>query len=74
MMPLECASAATLIALRANCILMGPMAYLTAVDTSLTHHLAPIDRDNDRFSVSLDQRNRVIRLWRQEPSDTKENA
>src|SRR5688572_13254850 len=50
--PLECASAATMIALGANEIVMGPMAYLTAVDTSLTHDLSPVDRDNDRVSVS----------------------
>jgi hypothetical protein len=74
MVPLECASAATMIALGANCILMGPMAYLTAVDTSLTHDLSPIDRDNDRVSVSLDELTRVIRLWREEPSDTRDNA
>jgi hypothetical protein len=26
-------------------IQMGPISYLTAVDTSLTHDLSPIDRD-----------------------------
>ncbi len=72
--PLECASAATMIALGANCIRMGPMAYLTAVDTSLTHDLSPVDRDNDRVSVSLDELTRVIRLWRSETADQKENA
>jgi len=73
LVPLECASAATMIALGANEILMGPMAYLTAVDTSLTHDLSPVDRDNDRVSVSLDELTRVIRLWRAEQSDSKEN-
>ena len=63
MVPLECASAATMIALGANEIHMGPMAYLTSVDTSLTHALSPIDRDNDRTSVSLDELNRVVKLW-----------
>ncbi|HRJ10192.1 MAG TPA: hypothetical protein PK490_19250 [Prosthecobacter sp.] len=62
--PLECASAATMIALGAEEIQMGPIAYLTAVDTSLTHDLSPIDRDNDRVSVSLDEVKRVISLWR----------
>lgn len=71
--PLECASAATMIALGANEIQMGPMAYLTAVDTSLTHSLSPIDRDNDRVSVSLDELNRVVRLWQAQKSDTNEN-
>lgn len=74
LVPLQCASAATMIALGANSILMGPMAYLSAVDTSLTHDLSPVDRDNDRVSVSLDELTRVIRLWRAEPSEVKENA
>lgn len=74
LVPLECASAATMIALGADRILMGPMAYLTAVDTSLNHALSPIDRDNDRVSVSLDELQRVIRLWREQQGDTAENA
>jgi len=71
--PLECASAATMIALGANEIQMGPMAYLTAVDTSLTHSLSPIDRDNDRVSVSLDELTRVVRLWDSQRADSNEN-
>jgi hypothetical protein len=75
LVPLECASAATMIALGANEILMGPLAYLTAVDTSLTHALSPVDRDNDRVSVSLDELTRVIRLWQneQQQAGEKEN-
>lgn len=73
LVPLECASAATMIALGANEILMGPLAYLTAVDTSLTHSLSPIDRDNDRVSVSLDELTRVIRLWEKQEDHEKEN-
>jgi len=61
--PLECQSAATMLALGADRILMGPLAQLSAVDTSLTHDLSPIDRDNDRVSVSNDELLRVIRLW-----------
>jgi hypothetical protein len=53
--------------------MMGPMAYLTAVDTSLSHALSPIDRDNDRVSVSLDELNRVIRLGKTDTSENKEN-
>jgi hypothetical protein len=71
--PLECASAATMITLGANEIHMGPMAYLTSVDTSLTHALSPIDRDNDRVSVSLDELNRVVNLWQAQRSDSSEN-
>ncbi|BDU22425.1 hypothetical protein [Dyella sp. GSA-30] len=73
LVPLECASAATMITLGCNEIQMGPMAYLTAVDTSLTHALSPVDRDNDRVSVSLDELTRVIRLGRAEHSSTTEN-
>ncbi|MBI4734232.1 MAG: ATP-dependent Clp protease proteolytic subunit [Rubrobacteridae bacterium] len=71
--PLECASAATMIALGANQIMIGPMAYLTPVDTSLTHDLSPVDRDNDRVSVSLDELTRLINLWKTERSDINEN-
>jgi len=73
LVPLECASAATMIALGANEIQMGPMAYLTPVDTSLTHSLSPIDRDNDRVSVSLDELTRVVRLWQAQNGDAQQN-
>jgi ClpP class serine protease len=73
LVPLECASAATMIAIGADEILMGPMAYLTAVDTSLTHDLSPIDRDNDRVRVSLDELKRVVRLWRGEKENRETN-
>ena len=73
LIPLECASAATMIALGANEIHMGPMSYLTAVDTSLTHDLSPIDRDNERVSVSLDELKRVISLWQKEKDQTASN-
>lgn len=74
LVPLECASAATMVTLGADQILMGPTAYLTAVDTSLNHALSPVDRDNDRVSVSLNELQRVIRLWREQQGDTAENA
>ena len=66
LVPLECASAATMLALGADKILMGPLAHLSAVDTSLTHDLSPIDRDNNRVSVSQDELQRVVRLWQKE--------
>ncbi|MGQ5523643.1 hypothetical protein ACUHMQ_10305 [Chitinimonas sp. PSY-7] len=65
LIPLECASAATMIALGADEIQMGPLSYLTAIDSSLTHDLSPLDRDNDRVSVSSDELARIIRLWQQ---------
>lgn len=66
LVPLECQSAATMLALGADEIRMGPLAHLSAVDTSLTHALSPLDRDNERVSVSQDELMRVIRLWQQE--------
>ncbi|MBL0729904.1 SDH family Clp fold serine proteinase [Piscinibacter sp. HJYY11] len=74
LVPLECASAATMVALGADGIQMGPTAYLTAVDTSLNHPLSPVDRDNDRVSVSLNELQRVIRLWREQQGEHPENA
>lgn len=71
--PLECQSAATMLALGADRILMGPLAHLSAVDTSLTHDLSPIDRDNDRVSVSNDELLRVIRLWTEQAKNSTAN-
>jgi hypothetical protein len=71
--PLECQSAATMLALGADKILMGPLAHLSAVDTSLTHDLSPIDRDNDRVSVSNDELLRIIRLWTEQAKDSTTN-
>lgn len=64
LIPGECSSAATIMALGADEIHMGPLAYLSAVDTSLTHDLSPIDKDNDRVSVSQDELTRVLKLWK----------
>jgi len=65
LIPLQCASAATMLALGADLIQMGPISYLTAIDTSITHDLSPIDKDNDRVSVSQNELDRVMRLWNQ---------
>jgi hypothetical protein len=64
LLPLNCESAATMIAIGADEIQMGPMAFLSAVDTSLRHELSPINSDNRRVSVSHDELLRVIRLSR----------
>ncbi len=61
----ECASAATIMALGADEIHMGPLAYLSAVDTSLTHDLSPVDKNNGSVSVSQDEVTRVTKLWRE---------
>ena len=63
--PLNCASAATMLALGADTIQMGPLSYLTAVDTSLEHDLSPLDHTNQLGPVSNDEVDRVIRLWRE---------
>lgn len=63
LIPLDCASAATMLVLGADKIHMGPLAYLSAIDTSITHDLSPIDKDNDRVSVSQNELSRVIQLW-----------
>jgi hypothetical protein len=73
LVPLECASAATMLALGADRILMGPLAQLSAIDTSLTHDLSPIDRDNNRVRVSQDELHRVVRLWQKEGSKDDTN-
>jgi len=71
--PLECASAATMLTLGAEQVLMGPLAYLSAVDTSLRHDLSPIDPNNHRVSVSQDELARVIRLWQSQAGAESSN-
>lgn len=73
LVPLGCASAATMIALGADEIYMGPLAYLTAIDTSITHDLSPVDTFNNLVSVSQDELNRVIQLWRKEAKGDDSN-
>ncbi len=63
--PLNCASAATMLALGADAIAMGSLSYLTAVDTSLEHDLSPLDHTNQLVAVSNDEVDRVIRLWKE---------
>jgi hypothetical protein len=72
--PLNCASAATMLALGADTIGMGPLSYLTAVDTSLEHDLSPLDHTNNLVAVSNDEVERVIRLWKGTGSRDKENV
>jgi len=64
LVPLDCASAATMLVLGADEIKMGPLAYLSAIDTSITHELSPIDEKfNDKVSVSQNELDRVLKLW-----------
>ncbi len=72
LVPLDCASAATMLVLGANKILMGPLSYLSAIDTSITHDLSPIDKKyNDLVSVSQNELSRVLKLWedKKQPND-----
>jgi hypothetical protein len=71
--PLECVSAATMMALGADEILMGPMAYLSAVDTSITHDLSPVDKDNELVSVSQNELERIGKLWGREANGSHGN-
>jgi hypothetical protein len=73
LVPLECASAATMMALGADDIRMGPLAFLTAVDTSIRHELSPNDIDNELVSVSQDELGRVMALWKQYGSSAEHN-
>lgn len=70
---IDCASAATMLALGADTIKMGPLAYLSAIDTSITHDLSPIDKDNDRVSVSQNELSRVLNLWDQQKVNQSTN-
>jgi hypothetical protein len=72
--PLNCASAATMLALGADTIAMGPLSYLTAVDTSLEHDLSPVDHTNNLVAVSNDEVDRVIRLWKESIGRDKDNV
>jgi hypothetical protein len=49
---------------------MGPLSYLTAVDTSLEHDLSPVDHTNNLVAVSNDEVERVIRLWKESSGRT----
>jgi len=73
LVPLDCASAATMLALGADTIRMGPLAYLSSIDTSITHDLSPIDKDNDRVSVSQNELSRVINLWNSSKQEGDKN-
>ena len=66
LLPLEAASAATMLCLGADEIQMGPLAFMTAVDTSLQHELSPVNKDNNLVYVSQDELARVIKLWKEQ--------
>jgi hypothetical protein len=53
---------------------MGPLSYLTAVDTSLEHELSPVDHTNNLVAVSNDEVDRVIRLWKETAGRDKDGV
>jgi hypothetical protein len=73
LIPLNCESAATMLALGSDEIRMGPLAFLTPVDTSITHDLSPIDKDNDRVRVGQNELDRIINLWNRENGAASKN-
>ncbi|MEO0445948.1 MAG: ATP-dependent Clp protease proteolytic subunit [Verrucomicrobiota bacterium] len=73
LVPLNCASAATMLALGANSMQIGPLGYLSAIDTSITHDLSPVDKDNDLVSVSQNELNRVTALWQEQATEKDQN-
>jgi len=62
----RCASAATVLALSADKIIMSPAGYLTAIDSALTHPLNPKGNGNQPIAVSVDQVKRVLKFLREE--------
>src|SRR5260221_12268082 len=59
-----------MMALGSNEIHMGPTSYLTAVDSSLKHDLSPVDHHNCLVSVSQDEVMRILRLWKEQRTNT----
>lgn len=70
--PSRCASAATILALSADKIIMSPAGYLTAIDSSLRHNLNPKGFDRMPVNVSVDQVKRVLKFLNEEgPAKTE---
>jgi hypothetical protein len=74
LVPLDAASAATMLAIGADEIHIGPLGFLSAVDTSIRHELSPLDHLNERVSVSHDELVRVVRLWNGRAGETEAPA
>lgn len=71
--PEKAASAATMLALAADQIIMTPLAYLTAVDTSLVHPLNPKDKNNNPVRLEIEEIKRAIALLLQGKEPTQDN-
>jgi hypothetical protein len=73
LIPLECASSATLVSLGCEEIQMGPLAYLTSIDFSLNHELAPLNDKKKRASINPYELRRAVKLWEDVPTDSLSN-
>lgn len=72
-LPEAAASAATIFSLSADQIIMTPLSFLTAVDTSIYHPLNPKDRDNQPVYVELDEVNRSVNALLQKTASTTDD-
>ncbi len=63
LIPLECASAATMLALGADRLKIGPLGFLTAIDTFTWHELGPNDVDDHTTAINHDELERAVKLW-----------
>lgn len=63
LIPFESASASTLLAIGGDNIKIGPTGYLTAIDSTTWHELAPPDGDFMPVGISHDELNRTLNLW-----------
>jgi len=74
--PGRCASAATMLSLCADKIIMSPGGYLTAIDCSVSHELNPKEPGSNRpVAVSVDQVKRILKFLNDEgPAKDKEGA
>ncbi len=71
--PEKAASAGTMLALAGDQIMMTPMSYLTAVDTSTTHPLNPKNSDNKPVSVELEEVRRAVETFEKNNKDEHAN-
>lgn len=70
--PEAAASAATMLTLAGDEIMMTPLSYLTAVDTSLVHPLNPKDANNAPVSLELEEIRRAVEVLTSDKSDKDE--
>lgn len=71
--PSRCASAATVLALAADKIIMCSSGYLTAIDTSVVHGMNPKGANGEPVSVSVDQIKRIIKFLNDEGPSITDN-